>query len=68
MTEAQKAWIDGASYEQLLRRWRFAPNNDPMFLVNSQVFDYYKRKLAEKKAKIGSHEATSISNKIGWRL
>lgn len=25
-------WIDNASYEDLLRKWRFAPGGDPFFV------------------------------------
>lgn len=66
MTQNQKKWIDGASYEQLMRRWRFAVPDDPMFIASTEVFGYYKKNMSEKRRKIGEHEHARISKKIGW--
>ena len=35
-----KAWIDGASYESLLERWRNAPVGDPAF--QGEAGRYYR--------------------------
>lgn len=60
--EEMKIWIDRASYEQLLSRWRFAPTGDPMFI--GEVGDYYKKKMAEKCS--SNEEHVRVSKAIGW--
>jgi len=64
-SEEMKKWIDDASYEQLLSRWRSAPVGDPMFIGG--VGSYYKEKMAEKQSQIGDEEAVRASKRIGWR-
>jgi len=58
-------WIDSATYEELMYRWRFAPASDPFF--QGEVGDYYKRKLLEKKRGIPQEKQVAISKKLGWR-
>lgn len=65
MTEEQKSWIDNASYEELLRRWRFAPVGDPMF--QGAAGDYYQAKMLKKRREIGDKEHTRASKNIGWK-
>jgi len=59
--EEMKQWIDGASYESLLQRWRFAPIGDPFLAGEMGV--YYAKAMAEKK-KTADHVA--VSKRIGW--
>ena len=59
-----KAWIDEASYEDLLRRWRFAPSGDPIF--QGEIGDYYTKVMAKKREEIGSEGHTQASKNIGW--
>lgn len=59
----QKAWIDAASYEMLLRRWRFAPVGDPMFA--GEIGNYYEEVMMRKKAETGDN-GVSASKAIGW--
>ena len=47
MTPEQKKWIDEASYEDLLRRVRFAPVGDPMFQCDT---DYYFKVMDKLKS------------------
>lgn len=48
MTEQQmREWIDNASYEELLRKWRFAPVGDPFF--QGEMGQYYSKVMAEKR-------------------
>lgn len=63
MTESQKKWIDNASYEQLLSRWRFAPIGDPMF--RGDAGDYYKSVMKAKREE-DPNIHTTTSKKIGW--
>lgn len=64
MSTEQKKWIDAASYEQLLRRWRFGVTGDSIF--HGEIGTYYHRKLREKRAEVGAVEHMRLSNVIGW--
>jgi len=59
-----KDWIDNASYEDLLQRWRFASCGDPFF--QGETGQYYSRVMAEKKDKLSNSERVEISKRIGW--
>ena len=65
MTDQMKAWIDGASYEALLRRWRNAPGGSPWF--QGEVGDYYKQVMAQRMTEIHPSEHVAASKRIGWR-
>lgn len=57
-------WINRASYEDLLRRWRFSPPGDEIF--QGDVGVYYIKAMKEKREAIG-HEATiNASKRVGW--
>ena len=43
-----KKWIDNASYDQLLYKWRYAPSDDPIF--DSEIKEYYRKILFERKS------------------
>jgi hypothetical protein len=64
MTDEQKKWIDEASYEQLLRRWRTAPAGDLMF--RDDTGDYYSQVMARKRDEVGNAEHVRASKEIGW--
>jgi len=64
MTPTQKEWIDNASYEALLRRWRFAPVGDPM--LQGDTGDYYSKVMSQRRAEVGDEEHTAASKRIGW--
>lgn len=65
MNEAErKTWIDQASYEDLLRRWRQEPAGSPWFA--GEVGVYYKEAMARKKAEVGDSEQVRASKAIGW--
>lgn len=59
-----KAQIDGMSYEQMLRRWRFAPSGDTIF--QGDVGDYFAEVMKAKKNKLPHDEQVRISKNIGW--
>jgi hypothetical protein len=63
MTEEQKNWIDNASYEQLLSRWRRAPVGDPMF--QGDTANYYSEVMHSKGEQIGDAERVRVSKAIG---
>jgi hypothetical protein len=57
-------WTDTASYEDLLRRWRFAAIGDPIF--QGEVGKHYAEVMAHRRAEVGPEEHTRISKRIGW--
>ena len=57
-------WIDGASYEELLKIWRFAPVGDPLF--QGEVGSYYSKQLAKKRELLDADMTVKISKRIGW--
>ena len=48
MTPEQKEWIDKASYETLLCKWRFAPAGDVIF--QGEIGECYSKVMSEKRA------------------
>ena len=59
-----KKWIDEASYESLLHRWRFAPSGDPYF--QGEVGEHYTEKMKEKRAAVSDADAVMASKRMGW--
>jgi len=51
MDDTQKKWIDDASYERLLERWRNAPPGDSIFIGDAG--NYYKKIMNEKRVQEG---------------
>lgn len=62
--DEMKNWIDNASYEQLLSRWRFAPTGSPWF--QGEIGDYYKKVMQEKRKEVGNEAHVKASKSIGW--
>jgi len=62
--EALKQYIDSCTYEQLLRRWRFAEIGDPYF--QGEVGKYYQQVMNEKAEEIGKKACSKASKDIGW--
>jgi hypothetical protein len=64
-TGEMKKWIDAASYEALLRRWRFAPaGGDPIF--QGEVGDYYNEVMFKKRDALPAGEQVRASKAVGW--
>lgn len=63
MTPEQKAWIDQASYKELLAKWRFEPMGSPLF--QDEAGRYFARVMEEKRA-AAPLEAVAASKSIGW--
>ena len=61
-----KAWIDTASYEELLTKWRFAPSGSPWF--QGEVGAYFLKVMSKRKAEVGEAEAVRVSKAVGWRV
>jgi len=64
MNEDHKNWIDSASYEDLLRKWRFAETGDP--LLQGETGDYFKKIMGEKRVQVGDGGHVAASKRIGW--
>ena len=62
MTSEQKQWIDNASYEELLSKWRFAPSGDPMF--EKPNCDYYKEVMNKKRGALSHEERVATSKRV----
>jgi len=63
MDKNVKNWIDTASYETMLERWRFAISGDPMF--QGEVGEYYAKVMFAKRV-ANQEEAVQASKNIGW--
>jgi hypothetical protein len=59
-----KHWIDHASYEELLERWRNAPVGSPWF--RGEVGQYYKEVMGKRREEVGNAEQVRASKSIGW--
>lgn len=57
-------WIDQASYEDLLRKWRFAPVADLLFV--GAVGVHFVKVFEGKKKSLPSNVQVAISKKVGW--
>lgn len=62
--EQMKNWIDNASYESLLHKWRFAVVGDPFF--QGEIGQYYSKILSERKNALKDGEHSRTSKAIGW--
>src|ERR1017187_5649081 len=64
MTAEDKKWIDEATYEQLLSRWRNGPFGDSMF--QGETGEYYSKVMKERRAQPGGNdEHVRASKNIG---
>jgi hypothetical protein len=63
MTPEQKKWIDDATYETLLYKWRFARLGDP--LMQGDTGDYYAKVMAQKRD-ADPADAVRASKSVGW--
>ena len=65
MTEQQmKDWIDAATYEQLLSKWRFEPAGSPWF--QGKMGDYFSVALDKRRAACSPGEQVAASKNVGW--
>ena len=62
--QSMKEWIDNASYEELLTKWRFAPIGDPFF--TGEVGDYYTKVMKTHRDYMKSKQLSDASKKVGW--
>ena len=64
MTDDQKKWIDNATYEELLRKWRFEPIGSSWFV--SDTGTYFSLVFSRKKAELTEAERVAASKRVGW--
>ena len=66
MTDKEhKDWIDGASYRQLLSKWRFEPSGSPWF--SGEVGEYFSAAMVLKQQETPHGEQVAASKNIGWK-
>lgn len=61
---SMKAWIDSASYEELLARWRHTPTGSVWF--QGAVGDHFHKVMQERRAALSPQEVTAASKAVGW--
>ena len=64
MTQDERDWIDNASYEELLRRWRMASAGSPWF--QGETGAYYESVMKRRRTEVGATEHVRASKSIGW--
>ena len=62
--EQAKAWIDSASYEQLLSKWRFEPAGSRWF--TGELGEYYTKAMQKKRNEAPQEEQVAASKNLGW--
>lgn len=62
--EERRAWINGATYEQLLAKWRFAPPGDPFF--EGDLGDHFRKVMNLRRSELPEGEHVQVSKRIGW--
>lgn len=62
LTPENKQYIDSLDYEQLLRRWRFAPSGDPWF--QGETGKYWSERMKELRKQGADH--VRASKTVGW--
>jgi len=58
------AWIDTASYAQLLRIWRFDPSDSAWF--EGAVGRHLQKVLGQRRQEVGDGGHVHASKTIGW--
>ena len=61
--DEMKQWIDNASYEALLGKWRLATGS---LFFQGEIGDYYIEAMRRKRVEVGDTEHTRASKAIGW--
>ena len=64
MTQEMKKWIDAASYQDLLEKWRFEPIGSHWF--EGETGKYFKEAMKMKRENTSPGEQVAASKAIGW--
>ena len=57
-------WIDNASLEDLLRKWRFSTAGRPWFI--GAVGQHYTATITRRRTEAGPAAWTAASKAVGW--
>lgn len=65
MTDQEmKDWMDTATYQELLSKWRFAPAGSSWFV--GEIGQYYNEAMKKKRSETSHEEQVRASKNIGW--
>jgi hypothetical protein len=59
-----KRWVDGASYVELLRKWRFEPSGSPWF--EGEMGEYFQAVMSQRSQETSGEERVRASKSLGW--
>lgn len=62
--QEMRVWIENASYQELLYKWRFEPSGSPWF--QGDVGVYYHNVLRQRKDSLTPAERVTASKQVGW--
>jgi len=57
-------WIDEATYQELLYKWRFEESGSPWFC--GEIGDYYKKVMWKKRDMLSHADQVNASKSVGW--
>ena len=63
-TDEFKHWLSTASYEELLRKWRFVSPSDP--ILQGEYGVLFKERLLAVMSALDSEERIAVSKKVGF--
>lgn len=61
-----KDWIDNASYEEMLYRWRFSPVDGSSLWFQGDIGEYYAQVFFRKRD-ADQWGAVMASKRVGWK-
>ena len=64
MTNNQREWIDNATYDELLHKWRFTTTSEAIF--NGAYGEYFAAVMAERRKGMTTQEKVFASKRVGW--
>ncbi len=63
--EEMKQWVDNATYEMLLLKWRDSPFDDPFFW--GEMGEYYLQTIIDKRSEVGEEEHKRVLARLSWK-
>lgn len=66
MTNEEKDWIDNATYDQLLWKWRFTDLSEAIF--QGACGTYFAEVMAKHRMDMSAQEKVATSKRVGWDL
>ena len=63
-TKEMTEWIDKASYQELLNKWRFEECGSPWFC--GEIGEYYLKVTFEKRKMLSHADQVNASKSVGW--